>query len=148
MPHLRNSIVLASIALLLFACSDGALSPSPGLPANVRQEKPARVAFEFRKARLVENGDLEVTVRLRCPEGFQALEEPFVVQQGEVTGFGFPGGSCTGHWDRATVRVFLDNPEAPGFQPGPAVGRMQVILENSTTGELIFAQFREELTIR
>jgi hypothetical protein len=106
------------------------------------------VAHDFKKARLLANGEVEVTVRLRCPEGFDALEEPFVLQQGEVTASGFPGGGCDGHWDRRTVRVFLDNPEGPGFSRGPATARRQIILENPTTGELIFAQFEEELTIR
>jgi hypothetical protein len=148
MPNKPRAIVIASIASFLSACSETALAPAPDSPAEVRQEKPARVAFDFKKARLLQDGDLQVTVRLRCPAGFQALEEPFVIQQGELTGFGFPGGTCDGHWDRATVRVFLDDPEGPRFQRGPAVGRVQVSLEHVTTGELIVARFTEDLTIR
>jgi hypothetical protein len=149
MQYRPKTSLLAPVILLLGSCSEPtAFSPLPDAPRMAQQAKRAQVVFDFRKARLLDNGDVEVTVRLRCPEGFEALEEPFVLRQGDLTAFGFSGGICDAHWDRRTVRVFRDDPEGPGFQRGPATARMQLTVENPTTGELLVTQVEEVLAIR
>ncbi len=149
MQYRPKTSLLAPVILLLCGCSEPpAFSPSENALRMAPQAKRAQVVFDFRKARLLDDGDVEVTVRLRCPEGFEALEEPFVLQQGDLTAFGFSGGTCDAHWDRRTVRVFRDDPEGPRFQRGPATARMQLTVENPTTGELLVTQVEEVLTIR
>jgi hypothetical protein len=140
-----RSTALAGV-LAVAGCSEPS-SPEQEGPVLARKVKPI-AAVEFRKARLQPDGELIVSLRLRCASGYQVLEEPFTVTQGDVTGSGFSGGTCDDHWDRRTVRVFLDNPDRPGFQPGDTRVRGQFTFENLATGDLVALVAEETFTLR
>jgi hypothetical protein len=133
--------------LTVAACSEAPpLAPEPEPPALAKAARSPVV--EFRKARLRPDGELVVALRIRCPSGYQVLEEPFTVVQGDVTGSGFSGGSCDDHWDRRAVLVFRDNPEGPGFQAGTVSVRGFFAFENPETGDLLSAQAEETFVLR
>ena len=79
---------------------------------------------------------------------FCGCSEPTAFSPSQDAAFGFSGGIGDAHWDRRTIRVFRDDPEGPSFQRGPATARMQLAVENPTTGELLVTQVEEVLAIR
>jgi len=88
-----------------------------------------------------------LTVRGRCPVGYVLTEEPLTLTQGEL-GFGQAGFPmpCTGRWERRSFRVFSVGEVE--FQRGPARANVALVVEHTTTGELLRATDTETVRLR
>jgi hypothetical protein len=155
LPRLLSACCAVSLVLLLSNCSErGLVAPpeaSPEAPSFVPAALRGTVQVQIRdRAKLLENGDLLVTVRILCPEGFQRRESGLLaVTQGLATAEGDPAGGdqCTGHWEQRKVRLFLISAEEV-FEPGPAEASFQFEAENPVTEVILSTSVRTAVTIR
>jgi hypothetical protein len=145
----------APLVALLSACSDGALtSPSEDLEVTPQYSASTRktVAIELHnqaRLRRLDNGQqyVEIQLRAKCPTGYQQLEEPLTLTQGEFTfGQGGFGMICNGQWQQRTFRVFSTGDVE--FRRGPARANVTLQVEHPTTGELLSASDTEFLKLR
>jgi hypothetical protein len=151
---MRVSVVGAMI--LLAGCSEGTpLSPSGnGLEeaAFSSNEHRSRIAVEvFNQARLMRSPSgqrfVEIRVRARCPTGYEQLEEPLTLTQGELAfGQGGFGMTCTGRWERRTFRVFSTGDVE--FRRGAASFNVALVVENPATGDLLRATDSGRIRLR
>jgi hypothetical protein len=81
---------------------------------------------------------VELSLRARCPTGYEQLEEPLTLTQGEFAfGQGGFGMICTGRWERRTFRVFSTGDVE--FRRGPASFNVALVVEHPVTGEQLRA---------
>jgi hypothetical protein len=117
---------------MLTGCSES-VPTSPAIEAaeepSFAQTRRGKIAIRVgHNVRLLSNGNLEVSVRAICPQGYVRQESGLLgVQQGFASGEGsvqLQLGGCTGRWQSGTTTVFsFGGPEAP-FRRGRA--RVQV----------------------
>jgi hypothetical protein len=107
---------------------------------NVAIEKPAR---------LVDQGQaVDLKVRVSCPVGREVLEAfAYVVQNQSQSQFGSIPVRCDGRVGHHVVRVPAF-PDAPPFQPGPAVATGFVLVLDPATGQTESAQDNQRIRIR
>ncbi len=88
-----------------------------------------------------------MTIRGKCPRGYILTEEPLTLTQGELAfgqaGFPLP---CTGRWERRSFRLFSTG--TVEFRRGTAKASVALVVENTTTGELLWATDSENLKLR
>lgn len=81
---------------------------------------------------------VEISLRARCPAGYEQMEEPLTLTQetGTFAQGGF-GMICTGTWQRRIFRVFPQNEIE--FRRGRASFNVALAVENPATGDLLRA---------
>jgi hypothetical protein len=136
---------LVPAVFFLSSCAED----TPFAPTEVPEEQASFLVAELGKiglkiqhqARLLENGDVEVIVRARCPRGYVRQESgPLSVTQGSAYAEVDPRvqlGGCSGRWDTVKAIARRFDPSDPAFHPGPARVSMTFAAENpdDPTGE-------------